>query len=85
VDSLVQRRARIKPWAIGAHANIGRNKVDGWLDFGGTLHEDRRGCLESFSAEPHHGLGQVSPLASGTSSLLAPGADGGVPRRNLGP
>lgn len=33
----IRRRARIRPWAIGAHANIGRNKVNGWwLDFGGS-------------------------------------------------
>jgi hypothetical protein len=30
------------------------------------------------AAEPHHSLGHVPALASGTSSLLAPGADGGV-------
>ena len=32
------RRARIKPRAIGTHANIGPNKVDWWFDFGGPLH-----------------------------------------------
>jgi len=34
------------------------------------------------AAEPHHSLGHVPPLASGSSSVLAPGADGGVLRRN---
>jgi hypothetical protein len=63
---------------FGIVSVTGRAKLTWWLDFGGALHE-------SYGAEPHHSLGPVPPLTCGTSSRLAPDADGGGLRRNHGP
>jgi transposase InsO family protein len=55
------RGARIRPWAVRAHSNIGRNNVDGWLDFTPAA---RRKLLdgEPLSADsPAHRAARVAP------------------------
>ena len=62
------RGARIRPWAVRADSNIGRNNVDGWLDFTPAA---RRKLLdgEPLSADsPAHRTAHMAPDVTASSA-----------------